>query len=76
MNTPSAATWHDRLERGYEAFQEWHELPTTLLLNRVFKAAGFREVIIENGRLAEKVAEREAEIKRLRARLRKLGVAA
>lgn len=47
VSESAATTWDTRIEQGMEAFKEWRELPLALLLDRVFKAAGFRDVVKE-----------------------------
>jgi hypothetical protein len=40
-------TWQERLEKAFAAWENWNGLPTVVRLDRVFKEAGVRDLVIE-----------------------------
>lgn len=50
-------SWNDRLEAAFRAYLEWKELPVALLMDRILKAAGTRDLIAERDRYREALEE-------------------
>jgi hypothetical protein len=40
-------TWRERIDKAFEAWHRWDDMPTELRMDRVFKEAGVRDLVIE-----------------------------
>lgn len=54
-------SWDERIRVGVQAAEEWRDLPLPLIVDKILKAAGTRDLVVENQQLGILLTEAKQE---------------